>query len=194
VITLQPKNADAHYYLAMTELDLDNRYKAKEVFEKTLSIQPEYNGVNVELGAIIEWEQDFRKAVKYYEKEIAIDAKCVRAYQRLGDLYRSYEMDFEKAVEMLKKALELDPNHVPSLLNYGNTLFNMDQLGRAAEQFEMALQIDPGDLTANYNLALMYEYSEKKDLAIDRWKRFLKLNPPAEWKVDANKHLRGLGQ
>ena len=194
VITLQPKNADAHYYLAMTELDLDNRYKAKEFFEKTLSIQPEYNGVNVELGAIIEWEQDFRKAVKYYEKEIAIDAKCVRAYQRLGDLYRSYEMDFEKAVEMLKKALELDSNHVPSLLNYGNTLFNMDQLGRAAEQFEMALQIDPGDLTANYNLALMYEYSDKKDLAIDRWKRFLKLNPPAEWKADANKHLRGLGQ
>ena len=70
----------------------------------------------------------------------------------------------------------------------------MDQLGRAAEQFEMALQIDPGDLTANYNLALMYEYSDKKDLAIDRWKRFLKLNPPAEWKADANKHLQGLGQ
>ena len=194
VITLQPKNTDAHYYLAMTELDLDNRYKAKELFEKTLSIQPEYNGVNVELGAIIEWEQDFRKAVKYYEKEIAIDDKCARAYQRLGDLYRSYEMDFEKAVRMLQKALELDPNHVPSLLNYGNTLFNMDQLGRAAEQFEIALQIDPGDLTANYNLALMYEYSNKKELAIDRWKRFLKLNPPAEWKADANKHLRELGQ
>ena len=194
VITLQPKNADAHYHLAMTELDLDNRYKAKEFFEKTLRIQPGYNGVNVELGAIIEWEQDFRKAIKYYEKEITVDVKCARAYQRLGDLYRSYEMDFEKAVKMLKKALELDPNHVPSLLNYGNTLFNMDQLGRAAEQFEMALQIDPEDLTANYNLALMYEYSNKRQLAIDRWKRFLKLKPPAEWKADASEHLRGLGQ
>ena len=194
VITLQPKNADAHYHLAMTELDLDNRYKAKEFFEKTLRIQPGYNGVNVELGAIIEWEQDFRKAIKYYEKEITVDVKCARAYQRLGDLYRSYEMDFEKAVKMLKKALELDPNHVPSLLNYGNTLFNMDQLGRAAEQFEMALQIDPEDLTANYNLALMYEYSDKRQLAIDRWKRFLKLKPPAEWKADASEHLRGLGQ
>ena len=194
VITLQPKNADAHYHLAMTELDLDNRYKAKEFFEKTLRIQPGYNGVSVELGAIIEWEQDFRKAIKYYEKEITVDVKCARAYQRLGDLYRSYEMDFEKAVKMLKKALELDPNHVPSLLNYGNTLFNMDQLGRAAEQFEMALQIDPEDLTANYNLALMYEYSNKRQLAIDRWKRFLKLKPPAEWKADASEHLRGLGQ
>jgi cytochrome c-type biogenesis protein CcmH/NrfG len=38
----------------------------------------------------------------------------------------------------------------------------------------------------------MYEYSGKTQQAISRWKKFLELNPPAEWKEDAEQHLRQL--
>ena len=75
--------------------------------------------------------------------------------------------------------MELQPNHVSTLLNYASTLYYLDQLGAATEQFETVIQINPKNLTANYNLALMYEYSGKTQQAISRWKKFLELNPPA---------------
>ena len=192
VIALEPNNSDAHYYLGMTYVDLDQREKAKEILLKTLQFEKKYKGVYLELGLIAESEGDHDGAIRHFEKELEIDPESVRVYQRLGDLYSSYSTDFGRAKETLEKALELQPNHVTTLLNYASTLYYLDQLGAATEQFETAIQIDPKNLTANYNLALMYEYTGKTQQAISRWKKFLELNPPAEWKEDAEQHLRQL--
>ena len=192
VIALEPDNSDAHYYLGMTYVDIDQREKAKEILLKTLQFKKPYKEVYLQLGLIAESEGDHAKAISHFEKELAINPESVRAYQRLGDLYSSYGTDFGRAKETLEKALELQPNHVSTLLNYANTLYYLDQLGAATEQFELVIQINPKDLTANYNLALMYEYTGKTQQAINRWKKFLELNPPAEWKEDAEQHLRQL--
>ena len=191
-IALEPSNSDAHYYLGMTYVDLDQREKAKEVLLKTLQFKKKYKGVYLELGVIAESEGDHDAAIRNFEKELEIDTESVRTYQRLGDLYSSYSTDFGRAKATLEKALELQPNHVSTLLNYASTLYYLDQLGAATEQFELVVQINPKDLTANYNLALMYEYTGKTQQAINRWKKFLELNPPAEWKADAEQHLRQL--
>ena len=47
----------------------------------------------------------------------------------------------------------------------------------AADQFERAIQLEPRNMTANYNLALMYQYTERNELAKSQWKTFLKLDP-----------------
>lgn len=193
VIALDPKNDDAHYYLGMIYVDLDQQDKAKEVFQKTRELNPKYKDVSSQLGGIAESEHKYKEAIQHYEAEIAIDPKSVKAYQRLGDLYGVYVLDFGRAKETLEKALELEPNHAATILNYGNTLYHLNQLGSAAEQFERLIQLTPKDISANYNLALMYEYTGKTQLAIDRWKKFLKLNPPSQWKVEAEEHLRQLG-
>ena len=172
---------------------MDNRDMARQYFVKALKIDPKYVGANLEIGLIEEWLQKYRVAIEYYEKELEIHPNSIRSLQRLGDLYRSSRMDFGRAKKTLERAIKLAPNHVPTLLNYGNTLFNLDQLGQATEQFEKALKLDPSDLTANYNLALMYEYAQKRQLAIFRWKKFLQLNPPESWREQAKDHLRQLG-
>ena len=192
VIVLEPNNSEAHYHLGMTYIDLDQRQDAKEILLKTLQFKKRYKGVYLELGLIAEWEGDHDKAISHFEKELEIDPESVRTYQRLGDLYSSYSTDFRRAKETLEKALELQPNHVSTLLNYASTLYYLDRLGAATEQFETVIQLNPKNLTANYNLALMYEYTGKTQQAINRWKKFLELNPPAEWKADAEQHLRQL--
>ena len=191
-IALEPNNPDAHYYLGMTYVDLDQRKEAKEMLLKTLQFKKQYKAVDLQLGLIAEGEGDYAKAITHFEKELEIDPESVRAYQRLGDLYSSYSTEFGRAKATLEKALELQPNHVSTLLNYASTLYYLDQLGAATEQFETVIQINPKNLTANYNLALMYEYTGKTQQAINRWKKFLELNPPAEWKADAEQHLREL--
>ena len=192
VIDLEPDNSDAHYYLGMTYIDLDQRQDAKEIFLKTLEFGQEYEGIYLQLGLIAESEGEHQEAIDLFEKELEIDPESVTAYQRLGDLYSNYSADFGRAMEALEKALALQPNHVSTLINYASTLYYLDRLGGATEHFELVIQLDPKNLTANYNLALMYEYTGKRQQAINRWKKFLELNPPAEWKADAEQHLRQL--
>ena len=186
-------NTDAHYYLARTYLDIDQQHNAKEAFQKTLQLDRKYKGANLQIGLIAEWEQKYQEAITHFEKEIAIDSQSTKAYQRLGMLYANSKLDLGQAKIYYQKALQLEPEHVETLLNYGDALFHLDRLGAATEQFERVLQIEPENLTGNFNLALMYQYTDKKNLAIARWKKFLKLNPPAEWKSQAEEHLQKLG-
>ena len=201
VAELQPRNAEADYHIGAIYVEIDRHRLAKAVFQKMRAYAPKYRGVHLHLGQIAEWEQDWKQAIKHYETEVGLidtesedgDEIAIKTYQRLGDLYYAHALDYNAAKETLEKALALDDSHVPTLLNYANNLFSMDLLGAATEQFERVLQLEPGNLTANYNLALMYEYREKREQAITQWKRFLELNPPEQWKIEAERHLRELG-
>ena len=102
-------------------------------------------------------------------------------------------MELAKAEEHLLKALKLEPENTKTMIHYGNVLYNMGDFGKAADQFENVIQLDPKDPTANYNLALVYENWGKKNLAIQQWQRFLEMNPPGSWGEEARQHLRGLG-
>lgn len=198
VALLQPKNREANYKIGVIYLEIDRHNLAKAAFQNMRSYAPKYRGIHLHLGEIAEWEQAWKEAIKYYEAEAALiqqpaekgDDIAAKTYQRLGDLYYAHALDYNKAKETLEKALDLDDTHVPTLLSYANNFFSMDLLGAAAEQFERVIQLEPGNLTANYNLALMYEYTEKREQAKAQWKRFLELNPPEQWKIEAEKHLR----
>ncbi|MDE0086097.1 MAG: tetratricopeptide repeat protein [Candidatus Poribacteria bacterium] len=193
VVDLEPKNVDAHYHIGTLQLYIEQHKLAEETFQKVIQLEPKYKGVHTHLGKLAEREQNWKKAIQLYEKEIAIDDEATEAYQRLGDLYYNSEMELNKAKDMLIKALALNDAHVPTIIVYANVLYSMDQLGAAADQFEHALQLEPRNLTANYNLALMYQYTERTELAKEQWKQFLKLNPPEQWKVEAENHLSKLG-
>lgn len=193
VVQLDPKRTDAYYHIGILRIYTEKFDQGKEAFQKVLQLDPKYKGVHTQLGKLAEREQKWKEAIKLYEKEIELDEKAVTAYQRLGDLYYNSELEFNKAKVMLEIALSLNPKHVDTLIVYANVFYSMDKLGAAAEQFEKVIQIDKRNLTANYNLALMYEYTERIELAKTQWKTFLELNPPEQWRVEANNHLRKLG-
>ncbi len=193
VVDLEPKNVEAHYHIGTLQLYIEQHKLAEETFQKVIRLDPKYKSVHTQLGKLAEREQNWKKAIQLYEKEIAIDDEATEAYQRLGDLYYNSEMELNKAKDMLIKALALNDAHVPTIIVYANVLYSMDQLGAAADQFEHALQLEPRNLTANYNLALMYQYTERTELAKEQWKQFIKLNPPEQWKVEAENHLSELG-
>ena len=197
VAELQPRNREANYQMGVLYLEIDRHEPAKRVFENMRPYAPKYRGIHMHLGEIAEWEQAWSEAIQYYEAEVKLIAQPVKeddeialkTYQRLGNLYYAHALDYNKAKETLEKALALDETHVPTLLNYASNLFSMDLLGAATEQFERVIQLEPRNLTANYNLALMYEYREKYQQAREQWERFLDLNPPEQWKIEAEKHL-----
>ncbi len=193
VVTLDPKRTEAYYHMGVLKVWIEKFDQANDAFKKVLQLDPKYKGVHTQLGKLAEREQKWKEAIKLYEKEIEIDDKAVTAYQRLGDLYYNSEQEYNKAKATLEIALNLDDKHVDTIIAYANVLYSMDKLGAASEQFERVLQIDKRNLTANFNLALMYEYTDRIELAKTQWKRFLELNPPEQWRVQANDNLSKLG-
>ncbi len=193
VVELDPKNDAAYYHIGILQLWTEKFTDAENTFKKVITLNPKYKGVHIQLGKLAERNQKWKDAIQLYEKEIKIDENATEAYQRLGDLYYNSELEYNKAKEMLEIALELNGKHIKTIIVYANVLYSMDKLGAAADQFERVLQLEPRNLTANFNLALMYEYTEREELAKTQWKRFLELNPPEQWKVQAENHLSKLG-
>ena len=52
VIRLQPVNSEAHYYLGLTLVDLDELNKAKQSFQEVLTLNSEFPGANYQLGPV----------------------------------------------------------------------------------------------------------------------------------------------
>ncbi len=193
VVELDPKNVEAHFHIGVLQVYTEKFEQAENTFKKVIRLKPKYKGVHIQLGKLAERNQEWKEAIQFYEKELTIDDKATEAYQRLGDLYYNSELQYNKAKTMLEIALDLNDKHVNTIIVYANVLYSMDKLGAAADQFERVIQLEPRNLTANFNLALMYEYTERIELAKKQWKRFLDLNPPEQWKVQAQSHLRKLG-
>lgn len=59
---------------------------------------------------IYEFQGDFEKAVKNYEKVLAFDSKCLSAYLNLGLLYAEKGM-YKKALKVFKQYIETSKNN-----------------------------------------------------------------------------------
>ena len=191
-LDLRPGHTDALYLLAMTYVYMDEPDHAVEEFTDLLRSRPKFQHANFELGAIAEERRDYEGAVRYYDRELAVNPRSVRAHYRLGFLYQNALGDPGTASDHLERAIELDPKHVDALIEHGRVLYDIDRVRVAADQFERAVKLDPKNLTANFNLAMMYQYLAKTSLAIERWRYLLTLDVPPQWAAEAREYLQTL--
>jgi TolB-like protein/DNA-binding winged helix-turn-helix (wHTH) protein/Flp pilus assembly protein TadD len=100
--------------------------------------------------------QGQEKAKEYYLKSIGLDPSFAPAYTGLAENYAykaftrtSAPADWLEAETLLKKSLLLDPNSAPThtLLGMVDWQFYCDT-ANAEKEFNLALQLNPGDMTA----------------------------------------------
>lgn len=190
--SMDSNNPDATYLLALTYLDMESSDLAATTLRDLLKARPKYPNANAELGKLAEASNRFDEAIRYYAREIVINPKSFAAHYRLGFLKANSQGDMTSAIDHLSRAVSLDPSHVNAHIEYGMVLYRVDRVAGAAEQFEMAIRLAPDNLTANYNLALMYQLLGKDRLAIERWRHLLSLDLPGEWVGEARTMLEKL--
>jgi len=79
-----------------------------------------------------------------YEKALAIDPKCVPAYQGLARLYTAMR-DLPLAIETYQKALKLAPTHAALWYELGLCYNSQKDLGPALECLDRAARIEPAN-------------------------------------------------
>ena len=106
---------------------------------------------------------------------------------------------YEKTIEFIesdKSYLEIElplGNFLDAYLSLGDLYYQQGDHEQAAATYRRAIELDPELERHFFDLGKAAFDVEQFDLSIEPFKKFLTLNPPAEWKADAERYLRQLG-
>ncbi|MGB6305123.1 MAG: tetratricopeptide repeat protein [Acidobacteriaceae bacterium] len=137
---------------------------AVHAFLQVVRLRPDYADgyTNVALTEI-EWEQ-FGPARKAIEKALLLSPNNARAlYYRALLERRAGESDAELAD--LQEVVQQYPEARDARRELGITYFQRDDNENAMRQFEALERIDPDDVAAHYNLAILYRRMGRKEEA-----------------------------
>ncbi len=98
----------------------------------------------------------FERAAEEFRKMIELDPAAVGAYNNLAVIYIDHLRDYRLAERYIEASLALFPDYPAGYLNRGVIHLNNRRLRAAVRDFEKALELDPKNLLAHYNLGACY--------------------------------------
>ena len=93
-------------------------------------------------------------AAREFQHALAEDPLFFKAHFKLGYTYYHRGM-YQEEIAEYRKCLSINERYLPALINLGHALLAQDELEKAREAYEGALQVEPSNPTARYNLGLI---------------------------------------
>ena len=95
-------------------------------------------------------------AIRVYERILTLDPRHAAACNNLGNIHYTIGQ-VDEAIAMWKRAVEIKPDFLDPHLNLGKILYTRGDLKESARQFDIVLQLDPGNAEAVVYLKRMVE-------------------------------------
>ncbi|UCH65765.1 MAG: protein kinase, partial [Ignavibacterium sp.] len=163
--------------------------KAKQHFEKALTIDPTYALAYAGLADyynIMGWYEYsppmecFPKAKQSALKAIELGDKLAEAHSALAFAKWTFDWDLRSAEKGFKHALELNPNFSTAHMWYSNFLVMTGRTKEGFVEIEKALTIDPLSLNIKACSGGMFYLAGQYDRAVNQCKNTLEMNPDFE--------------
>jgi len=137
---------------------------ALNAFEQVTRLRPDYQDGFINVGiTYIEWEK-YSDARAPLEKALTLRPNDARALYYLA-LVERRERHSDAEVADLKRVVEQFPESRDARRELGISYAQQDRVEEAMEQFEALQKIDPDDVAAHYNLAILYRRKGDKQKA-----------------------------
>lgn len=128
---------------------------AMHAFEQVVRLNPNYKDGYINIGiAYIEWEK-YAEARAPLEKALALHPDDARALYYLA-LVERRERRSEAEIADLEKVVAQYPESRDGRRELGISFYQQHRSEDAMQQFKALQAIDPDDLAAHYNLAILY--------------------------------------
>jgi tetratricopeptide (TPR) repeat protein len=142
---------------------------AIEHYRKALQIEPRLPGVHFELSeAILESSPVdaamLSEAQKELEAAVTIDGDTAKTECEFGSIALS-QSQMDQAFAHYRRAYELSPNEVQAQMGLAKLLMMQEKPQEAVQYLRMAVQSDPLNRAAHYQLGTAYRRLEMKELA-----------------------------
>ena len=180
---LQPDNQNSYYNLALIKKEQGLNEEAIELLLKVLDLNPEHNDAKSnakqtcnELGINLHSEGEYKSALKYFEKVIALAPAEYFGYFNMGNTYLELK-DFKNAKEYIEKALKFEPNHEPAHANLGEVYRAQGEFEKALRCYNEAIKINPKNPNNYYNIAITFNEVGQKDKAEANYKKATSIDP-----------------
>jgi len=137
---------------------------AMHAFEQVVRLRPDYADGHINIGlTYIEWEK-YSSARNSLEQALDLSPNNARALYYLA-LVERREGHYDEEVADLQRVVIQYPQARDPRRELGIAYYQRHSYQEAVEQFEALQKIDPDDLAAHYNLAVLYRRMGMKDKA-----------------------------
>ncbi|MEQ1549617.1 tetratricopeptide repeat protein [Sphingorhabdus sp.] len=144
----------AYRILGRVYMDQGDTIAAGRAFESGLEIAPKDDRLWTEVARLRYVVSDMGGATSALEQAIALNPANVRALELRGRLVRD-QFGLTAALPWFERGLQIDPNDVPLLEEYGNTLGELGRYGDMLMQARKILSLDTKNAKAFYMQATL---------------------------------------
>ena len=136
-------------------LDAQQYAASVNAFEQVAKLRPEYADAPTNIAiAYIQWEK-YNDAVPHLEQSLALAKDNARALYYLALVERN-QGKVDEAIANLEKVEAQFPRSVDVHRELGFSFYQEHQYNLARTEYESVQSIEPDDLAAHYNLAILY--------------------------------------
>jgi len=166
------------------------REEAVGHLQQAIEIHPLYKNAYLLLGNAYNYLNQYEASIDSYQKALQLDPGYSEAqrnlgitYRQAGQFYGEQRGDLNKAIQYLKEALRLQPDDYEVLRLLGVAHGVGGQHQQATAYFEQAVQQQPENATAWFNLAQAREYAGDNTGAQQALARARQLDPDIQQKM-----------
>ncbi len=174
----RPDYANTRSNLGLSLMAVQRTDEAAEQFRRALELDPRHADARHNLANIQRAAGNYEAAVDSYREVLDLDPEFALAHAGLGDALFHLGR-YESAITALTRALSLQPDLPESGALHGIMGLASQALDRpeaAAEYFEHALRIDPGDWVALGRLATLRARQERYQEALRLYRKLLEID------------------
>ncbi|MCL2809716.1 MAG: tetratricopeptide repeat protein [Treponema sp.] len=160
VISIDPNHARALNDLANINLRNQNLRNAATYFDRALAAEPNNGEALVGRASVHRYNREPRNAERLLNQAISLYPNWARPFAERGRLYKGAGL-YADAIEDFSEALRLDPENYWVLVDYGQTLMEVNQRQEALDLFNRAIKADSNIFMAYvYSAALKDEFGD----------------------------------
>ena len=173
-----PDQPDAYFNLGLILLEQGKRKEAEAPLERAGVL---YRG-DAKIFYMPATQQACREARQILDQGQQATKQNEASRERSGfylQLGKTFEQRFHytSAAELLRIAWELDPDNPETVLLFGISCFNLDDLSASLALFRRAVELQPHSEQAYYFLGSSYASLGKDSEAIDAYRQAIRLGP-----------------
>ena len=176
VVSIEPKDAEAHNNLAVMLQELGRSKEAETSYKKAIAVNPNYASAQNNLGVMLQDLHRYEEAQISFKHAIASQPNHVDAHYNLGVTLQELSL-FTEAEASLKQALHMRPDFAEAHKSLGDVLQSLNRTVEAEVSFKKAIAIKPDFSDAFINLGVMYQELDRLDEAESSFRQAIVLKP-----------------
>ena len=136
--------ADHYFLLGITMLGNGKTAEAVAVFQKALTINPQYKDAGVKSGVLLAFQKKFEEALLHLLPVMEAHPSHADNHYYLGLLYSSMQA-VDKGIACFRNALKINSGYKDARVKLGVVLLKNNNVSDGLDELEAAYALDPSD-------------------------------------------------